>query len=53
MSVPTENNISAKEYSKITKYKDLEIDIEKLGHMKTTTVPVIVEALSYDQERYR
>ena len=26
MSVPTDNNISVKEYNKISKYKDLEIE---------------------------
>ena len=29
MVPPTENNISIKEYSKISKYKDSEIEIEK------------------------
>ena len=31
----------------ISKYKDLEIEIEKMGHLKTTTIP------RYDQERDR
>ena len=30
MSVPTDNNISVEEYNKITKHKDLEIEIEKM-----------------------
>ena len=29
---------------KLTKYKDLEIEIEKMWGMKTTTVPVIIGA---------
>ena len=28
-SVPTENNRAVKEYNKISKYKDLETEIEK------------------------
>ena len=31
----------------ISKYKDLEIKIEKMGHLKTTTIP------QYDQRRDR
>ena len=30
VSVSTDNNISVKEYNKISKYKDLEIEIEKM-----------------------
>ena len=30
---------------KIRKYKDQEIEIKKICHLKTTTVPVIVGAL--------
>ena len=29
MKEPTDNNISVKEWNKISKYKDLEIEIEK------------------------
>ena len=45
MSVPSDNDFSAKELEKISKYKDLEIEIAKLQKMKTKTIPVIVEAL--------
>ena len=41
MSVPTDNNTSIKEDNKISKYKNLQIEIVKLCHFKTTTVPVI------------
>ena len=44
MSEPT-NNISVKEYIEITKYKDLKIEIEKMYHLKTTIVPLIMVAL--------
>ena len=39
------SNISVKEYYKISKYKNLKIEIEKIWHLKTTTMPVIVGAL--------
>ena len=38
-------NISVKEYEKMNKYKDLYIEIMKMCYLKTTTMPVIVEAL--------
>ena len=45
MSVPSDSNISAKEFEKLGKYKDLEIEIAKMWKMKTKTIPVIAEAL--------
>ena len=45
MSVPTEENISIKEYNKMSKYEDLEIEIEKMWYLKTTTVSLIVGTL--------
>ena len=45
MSIPTERNTSLKTAEKLSKYKDLEIEIEKTWGMKTTTVPVIIGAL--------
>ena len=41
MSLPTDSEISVKEYDKISKYKDLEIETEKIWYLKTT-VPVIM-----------
>ena len=49
MSVPTDNNISVKEYNKVNKYKDLEIEIDKLWQLKSTTLPALVGALSKGQ----
>ena len=34
MSVPTDNYISVKEYKKISKYKDQEIENEKIATLK-------------------
>ena len=44
MSVPSDRNISAKEFEKLSKYKDLEIEIAKMWKMKTKTIPVIIVA---------
>ena len=45
MSVPSDNNVSAKEFEKLSKYKDLEIEISKMWNVKTNTIPVIIGAL--------
>ena len=45
MRVPSHSNISAKEFEKLSKYKDLDIEIAKMWKMKTKTIPVIVWAL--------
>ena len=39
------NNISAKEYNKISKYKNLETENEKMQHLKITILPVIMGVL--------
>ena len=44
MSVPINYNISDKEYEKISKYKDLDIEI--IWHLKTITESLTVGALS-------
>ena len=45
ISVPTERNTSIKTTEKLSKYKDLEIEIEKMWGMNTTTIPVVLGAL--------
>ena len=45
MSVPSDRNISAKEFEKRYKYKDLEIEIQRMWKMTTKVVPVVVGAL--------
>ena len=45
MTIPTDRNISVKEFDKLSKYKDLQIEIERMWHLKTTIVPVVVGAL--------
>ena len=45
MSVPSDSNISAKEFEKLNKYKDVEIESAKMWKRKTKIIPVIVGAL--------
>ena len=45
MGVPSDNNVAAKAFEKLSKYNDLEIEVEKMCHLKTTTIPVVVGAL--------
>ena len=44
-NVPSDSNISAKDFEKISKYQDLEIQIAKMWKIKTKTIPVIVGEL--------
>ena len=45
MTVPSDRNIAPKEFEKLSKYKDLEIEIQKMWHLHTTTIPVVIGAL--------
>ena len=45
MTIPSDKNISLKEFEKLSKYKDLEIETTKMWQLKTTTIPVVVGAL--------
>ena len=45
MPVPNKKNTSLKTVAKLSKYKDLEIEIEKTWELKTTKVPVVIGAL--------
>ena len=42
---PVRSNTSVKVAEKLSKYKDLEIEVTKMWGMKTTTVPVVIGAL--------
>ena len=45
MSIPTEKNPSVKVTEKLSKYKDLEIEVERVSGMKATTISVVIGAL--------
>ena len=45
MSMSSDSSISAKEFEKLSKYKDLKIEIVKMWKVKAKTIPVIVGAL--------
>ena len=51
VSVPSDSNISVKEFEKLSKYKDLKIEIAKMWKMKTKTIPAIVGALAMIKKR--
>ena len=50
MSVPSDKNVSAKVSEKLSKYKDLEIEIERMWYLKTKTIPVVMGALGLIQK---
>uniref|UniRef100_A0A0L8GE41 Uncharacterized protein n=1 Tax=Octopus bimaculoides TaxID=37653 RepID=A0A0L8GE41_OCTBM len=45
MTVPIDINVSVKTYQKLSKYKDLEIEISKMWNLKIKTIPVVTGAL--------
>ena len=45
MTVPLDANTSVKTTEELNKYKDLEIEVERMWGLKTTTVPVVIGAL--------
>ena len=45
MTVPCDKNVSIKEMEKKSKYKDLEIEIQRMWKMKTVVIPIVIGAL--------
>ena len=45
MSIPSDRNIALKEIEKKSKYKELELEIQRMWQMKTEVIPVVVGAL--------
>ena len=41
MIVPCDSNISTKEFDKLQRYKDLEIEITRMWHLNAKTIPVM------------
>ena len=55
MTTPLDTNTLVKTTKKLTKYKELEIEVERMWGLKTTTVPVVIGALGTikkDMESY-
>ena len=42
ITVTSDRNIALKEIEKKSKYKDLELEIQRMWHMKTVLIPVVV-----------
>ena len=45
VTVPSDRNIALKEIEKKSKYKDLELEIQRMWQMKSIVIPVVVGAL--------
>ena len=45
MSFSSDRNIALKEIEKKSKYRDLELQIQRMWHMKTIVIPAVVAAL--------
>ena len=41
---PMDINISATEFEKLSKYKDLQIEVERMWQLKTSIIPIVVGA---------
>ena len=55
VAVPSDSNVSIKEFEKKSKYKDLEIEIQRMWKTKTKVISVVIGALgvmSKDFEGY-
>ena len=42
MSFSSDRNIALKKIEKKSKYKDLELEVQRMWHMKTVMIPVVV-----------
>ena len=45
VAIPSDKNTSTKVSEKISKYKDLEIEITRMWQMKTEIIPVVIGTL--------
>ena len=46
MTVPCDKNVSSKEIEKKSKYKDLEIEIQRMWKTKTEVIAIVIGALA-------
>ena len=47
MSIPTAKNTSVKVTERLSKYKDLEIKVERMWGVKATTILVVIKGSWY------
>jgi hypothetical protein len=45
MTIPSDRNVGLKEFEKLSKYKDLELEIQRMWAMSTCVIPVVIGAL--------
>ena len=45
IAIPDDSNVNRKENEKLSKYKDLEIDVSRMWKVRTKIVPIIITAL--------
>jgi hypothetical protein len=45
IAIPDDSNFNTKETEKLSKYKDLETEVNRTWKMRTKTVPLVVGAL--------
>ena len=45
VAVPSDQNISSKQFQKLSKYKQLQIEVTKMWKLKTKIIPVVTGAL--------
>ena len=48
VTVPVGKHVSVAKFEKMSKYKYLKIELEKLYHMKTVTIPVVIGTFRYE-----
>ena len=46
IAIPDDSNVNRKENEKLSKYKDLEIDVSRMWKVRTKIVPIIIGELA-------
>jgi len=45
IAIPDDSNVKRKETEKLSKYKDLEINVSRMWKVRTKIVPIVITAL--------